>query len=482
MDRPIIAGFYPDPSVCRVGDDYYLVNSSFEYMPGVPVHTSRDLVHWQPIGHVFETVDQLDLRGAGSSRGVFAPTIRHHDGVFYLITTDIGTVMQGHVISHATDPAGPWSVPVRAETITGIDPDLFWDTDGTCHISGLGFASPELSGIVSAPIDPMTGKLLGPVRKLWQGSGLANPEGPHLYRVGDWYYCMLAEGGTERGHAVTIARSTSLDGPWEPCPHNPLISHRSSTHPVQNTGHADLVEMADGSWAAVLLGVRPRGITPHFHVNGRETFLVGVDWIDGWPVFDESRFEVAGADHAFIDDFVGPLDQRWISPGGVHFDAVRPAEEGGLHIEPVDVLEPTLCVRARDNAWTAEAVVGDGPLALQVYLATGYWAQLRVEGGEALAELCVAGIRTELGRASLHGPVLALQASSIDIVPTSPFSVSAPDDVVLRVRTDTGVHEIARFDGRLLSTEVAGGFTGRMIGVRAVGTAARLTSFSYTPQ
>lgn len=482
MDRPIIAGFYPDPSACRVGDDVYLVNSSFEYLPGVPVHTSRDLVTWRLVGHVFEGFEQLDLRGAGSSRGVFAPTIRHHDGVFFVITTDIGTVMDGHVISHATDPAGPWSVPVRVEGIRGIDPDLFWDVDGTCHVSGLGFGAPELSGIVSVPIDPMTGRQLGPVRKLWQGSGLANPEGPHLYRIGEWYYCLLAEGGTERGHAVTIARSTSLDGPWEPCPRNPVLSHRSSTHVVQNTGHADLLELADGSWAAVLLGVRPRGITPHFHVNGRETFVVGIDWVDGWPVVDEARFTVPGADHAFRDDFTGALDQRWVSPAGVHLSAVHGADDGGVWVDPIDVRGPALCVRARDNAWTVEAVAAEGRLALQVYLATDYWAEVRVEDGAAVAELFVAGIRAELGRVPLVEPVLALQASSIDIVPTTPFSVSAPDEVVLGVRTEAGLQEVARFDGRLLSTELAGGFTGRMIGVRAVDAPARLASFSYVPR
>lgn len=483
MEQPILAGFYPDPSVCRVGDDFYLVNSSFEYLPGVPVHTSRDLVQWRQIGHVFESLEQLDLSAARSSGGVFAPTIRHHDGMFYMITTDIGTMTEGHVIAHATDPAGPWSVPVRVETITGIDPDLFWDVDGTCHVTGLGFGAPGMSGIVSAPIDPLTGALLGPVRMLWQGTGLANPEGPHVYRIGDWYYCLLAEGGTERGHCVTIARAASLAGPWEACPHNPVLSHRSTAHPVQNTGHADLVEMADGSWAMVFLGVRPRGITPHFHVNGRETFVAGITWVDGWPVVDEQRFTVPGARHDFADDFgTWPLHPRWISARGVHLAAVGPAADGGCLVRPVDAEGPTMCVRARDNGWITEAEFADGDAALQVYLASGYWAEVRVEAGAAVAELCVANVRVELGRQSLPSPVLALRATAIDIVPDSPFSVSAPDEIVLSACTADGVHELGRFDGRLLSTEVAGGFTGRMIGVRALGAPVRLTSFTYAPQ
>jgi beta-xylosidase len=189
-----------------------------------------------------------------------------------MVTTNFNEARNGHLIVSATDPAGSWSAPVHTEGVLGIDPDLFWDTDGTCYLTWTGFDQSG-SAILHAPIDPQTGTLIGDARRTRQGTGLAYPEGPHVYRRGDWYYLKLAEGGTERGHAVTIARSRSLDEPWESDPANPILTHRSTSHPVQNTGHADLIETPDGRWAMVHLGVRPVGPTPGYHLNGRETFV-----------------------------------------------------------------------------------------------------------------------------------------------------------------------------------------------------------------
>ena len=175
-------------------------------------------------------------------------------------------------------------------SLRGSAPELsVLDDDGTCYVTYCS-TDPDLPGIAQARVDLAAGTLLGDPVRLWSGTGLAFPEAPHLYRREGLWYLMIAEGGTERGHAVSIARSDRPDGPFEPAPGNPLLSHRSTTHPVQNTGHADLVRTADGTWAVVYLGVRPRGVTPMFHVNGRETFLAGVDWVDGWPVVDELRY------------------------------------------------------------------------------------------------------------------------------------------------------------------------------------------------
>ena len=280
---PIVPGFHPDPSVCRVGDDYYLVNSSFEYLPGVPIFHSRDLANWQQLGNVLDRPEQLSLPSSRGGGGIYAPTLRHHDGRFWMITTNINQVRAGHLIVSATDPAGPWTTPVYTKGAVGIDPDLFWDADGTCYLTWTtGWGKPP---IMQAVIYPHTGKLLSEPRGVAAGTGLASPEGPHLYRRGDWYYLLLAEGGTERGHAVTIARSRTVSGPFDWNPANPILTHRSTTHPVQNTGHADLVEIPEG-WAMVYLGVRPVGPTPGYHLNGRETFLAGVHCVDDWPVAD----------------------------------------------------------------------------------------------------------------------------------------------------------------------------------------------------
>ncbi|HET6856418.1 MAG TPA: family 43 glycosylhydrolase, partial [Streptomyces sp.] len=279
---PVLAGFHPDPSVCRVGADYYLVCSSFEYFPGVPIFHSRDLVNWTQIGNALDRPSQLALEigsGAASSGGIYAPTLRHHDGRFHLIVTNCAPG-GGNLLVTATDPAGPWSEPVPLPGVPGIDPDLAWDEDGTCWCT--------VAGVSQVRLDTVTGETGGPPRKIWSGTpGAKAPEAPHLYRIGDWWYLLIAEGGTERGHGISIARATRPDGPFEPCPDNPVLSHRSTDHPVQNTGHGDLVQGPDGSWWLVHLGVRPGGGTPGWHVLGRETFLAPVEWVDGWPVVGE---------------------------------------------------------------------------------------------------------------------------------------------------------------------------------------------------
>ncbi len=188
--NPVIPGFHPDPSVCRVGDDYYLVCSSFEYFPGIPVFHSRDLIHWTQIGNALDRPAQLRLTAALSSGGIYAPTLRHHDGRFWLIVTNVSEG-EGNLLFSATDPAGPWSDPIRLPGVPGIDPDLAWDEDGTCWCT--------VAGVAQVRIDLDTGETFGPPRKLWSGApGAKAPEAPHLYRIGDYWYLLIAEGGTER--------------------------------------------------------------------------------------------------------------------------------------------------------------------------------------------------------------------------------------------------------------------------------------------
>src|SRR5687768_11480814 len=195
---PVIPGMHPDPSVCRVGDDYYLVCSSFEYFPGVPIFHSRDLVRWTQIGNVLDRPEQLRLPlDSPSSAGVYAPTLRHHDGRFWLITTNVSG--DGNLLVTATDPAGPWSDPVLLPDLPGIDPDLAWDDDGACWCT--------IAGVSQVRIDPRTGQVLDAPRRIWSGApGAKAPEAPHLYRIGAYWYLLIAEGGTERGHGVSIAR------------------------------------------------------------------------------------------------------------------------------------------------------------------------------------------------------------------------------------------------------------------------------------
>ncbi len=434
MSVPVIAGFYPDPTVCRVGDDYYLACSSFEYSPGVPLLHSRDLRRWEQIGNILGPVT-----AAEPSQGVYAPTLRHHDGRFWMITTDVGRLRDGHLITHAERPEGPWSEPVFVAGTFGIDPDLAWDDDGNCYLTYASFQ--EGGGIVQVRVDPESGKALSEVYPVWRGTGLSNTEAPHLYQVDGHWYLVVAEGGTERGHAVTIARGPAPEGPFEPCPHNPILSHRSTGHPVQNTGHADLVQAADGSWWAVYLGVRPHGFTPGFHVNGRETFLAAITWEDGWPVFRDPVPPVEPVDHSFTDDLTGPqLHPRWVTPGG------------GLH-----------CVRVRDQHWTATTTIdpSDGPSRLMLRLDDRHWYGLFADPGRIRAVARIGDLEQEIGSVDAAGGAVTLRISAVEPARAGAMSVTVgPDEIILAA----GDAELARLDGRYLSTEVAGGFTGRVVG------------------
>lgn len=321
--NPVITGCYPDPSICRAGEDYYLVNSTFEFFPGIPVSHSRDLVHWKTIGHCITRNSQLRLfEGSMNNTGIFAPTIRYHEGIFYVVVTNVANDQEGsgNFFVWTKDPAGEWSDPVFLNT-PGIDPSFFFDDDGKAYYLGTG--SPE---IYLREMDFEKGKLVGGPVKLWAGTGGAYPEGPHLYKKNGWYYLMISEGGTERCHMLTMARSRKLAGPYEPCPRDPVMTNRSLRFPIESVGHADLVEDPNGNWWAVCLGTRPYGYPPR-HNLGRETMLVPVDFSGDWPVFGDngrvleefetdllpvSAGETDDSENIYCDDFTSEkLDPGW---------------------------------------------------------------------------------------------------------------------------------------------------------------------------
>jgi hypothetical protein len=479
---PVVAGFYPDPTICRVGDEYYLAHSSFEYFPGAPIFRSTDLVTWTQIGNIMSRRSQF-VRGEGrSSTGIYGSTLRHHGGRFWFITTNVSDYDAGQVLVHAVDPAGPWSEPVFVPEAIGIDPDLCWDEDDRCYLTwhALDLETGEQS-IRQAPLDLARGVLLAPAYDVWQGSGLPAAEGPHLYHRGQWWYLLLAEGGTERGHCVTVARARRPDGPFEACPDNPVLTRRSTIHPVQNVGHADLVPAPDGRWAAVYLGVRPRGSTPGFHVLGRETFLAGVDWVDGWPVLDTARFSVPARDHSFCDQFRGgALHPRWVVPGGQADDLRDAGVPDGLVLRATDQADALLCFRPTDLTWVAEAdLTGSGRLVVRLDHRHAY--EVVVDGTSAVALARVGGLRQEIGRTPLvDGPVTLRIRASDPGSPTVPRGDAGPDELVLSVLDGRGWHHLARLDGRYLSTEVASGFTGRVVGLGAGSRPAHVRAVRYT--
>ncbi|WP_062201406.1 glycoside hydrolase family 43 protein [Demequina salsinemoris] len=477
---PILPGFHPDPSICRVGEEYLIATSTFEYVPGVPIHRSTDLVTWELVGHVLADPEVVNAApgAAGASQGIFAPTLRHRDGLLWMTTTSIRDVGAGQLITHAERPEGPWSEPVRVPGTLGIDPDLAWDDDGACLLTWRGFAPP---GIHQVPIDPATGERLGEEVVVWQGSGLADTEGPHLIRRGDWWYLIVAEGGTHLGHGVSVARSRSPRGPFESHPSNPFFTHRSTDDAVQAVGHADLVELADGSWAMVHLGIRQAGSHPGFHVLGRETFLAGVDWVDDWPVVVQDRFEVAEADRSWSDDFAATmLHPRWVAPSVTPSSFATPGDGLALgHGRGPSEAEQSsvLCARIGDRSWDASASIVQGDACLSVRLDAGRWYGVERVGDVARARAVSAPFDQVMGEAAL-GPDDALAIRVRAAEPRLGES-SGPDLVSLGLARDGEFVEIATLDGRYLSTEVAGGFTGRMLGLEALGAPARIARVAY---
>lgn len=281
--NPILSGFYPDPSICRVGDTYYMVNSSFEWYPGLPIHKSKDLVNWEKIGHGLQRPTQIVYEdGLNDSNGIFAPSIRYNNGTFYIITTMVG--QKGNFIITAKNAEGPWSDPLWINDAPGIDPSLFWDEDGRCYYTGAGIIDgtgkewPGKNGVWMQEINPDKGILIGEKKQLTYGhaSNARWAEGPHLYKINGEYLLLIGEGGTGEFHAVTVFNSKNLWGPYIPNHANPIITHRhlAKTYPIIQTGHADLVQTQNGDWYSVLLAKRPIN---DYVTLARETFLAKVE-------------------------------------------------------------------------------------------------------------------------------------------------------------------------------------------------------------
>lgn len=301
--NPIIAGFYPDPSVCRVGDDYYLVNSSFQYFPGIPIWRSKDLVNWTQIGNVIDRPSQYPAKGGDVSRGMYAPTIRYHDGTYYVVCTLVGGA--GNFYVTAKDPKGPWSDPVFLRGVGGIDPSLFFDDDGKCYVTNCDEPPPnrgQYNGHRTIRLQELNleqKKVVGEQTILVNGgTDIAQRpvwcEGPHLYKINGAYYLMCAQGGTGTAHSEVIFKSDALRGPYTPGPNNPMITAvglpNGRPDPVTCTGHADLVETPGGDWWAVFLGCQP--YQNGFYNTGRETFLLPVKWDNSWPTILPPRTPV----------------------------------------------------------------------------------------------------------------------------------------------------------------------------------------------
>jgi alpha-N-arabinofuranosidase len=505
--NPILQGFYPDPSITRVGDDYYLINSTFDWFPGIPIFHSRDLVHWTQIGNAIDRPDQLDFESLGLSRGVFAPDISWHDGTFYILNTcvDCG----GNFVITAKDAAGPWSNPTWLPDLEGgIDPSLFFDADGSAWIinNGAPPGTPLYDGhraIWIQRFDTETLRSFGPRTMILNGGVRPEEkpiwiEGPHIFRKDGWYYLIAAEGGTAENHSQVVLRSRAMTGPYEAFPGNPILTQRDLPHdrpnPITSAGHADFVETPNGEWWATFLATRP--YAGDFYNTGRETFLMPVRWADGWPRITDpgavipwtapklnlpSGGSAPPTSGAFTarDDFNStklplnwmmmrnPREQWWrIGDGQLELQA-RPVALG-------DNGNPSFLARRQQHLnatattmlrFTPTAGGEAGLVALQSdeYF---YFLAVGENGGRPVVRLH--------RRAGPGDPKFG------EVVKEQPLPLSAGAPVYLRAEArganyefswsadGKGWHTLVKdADGTILSTKRAGGFVGSMFGVHA---------------
>lgn len=482
--NPIIEGFSPDPSVCAVGEDFYLVTSSFGYFPGVPIYHSKDMVNWQQIGNVLDRESQLNLDDAGSSRGIFAPTIRYHDGIFYMITTNV--TYGGNFVVTATDPAGPWSEPYYLEGAIGIDPSLFFDEDGRCYYCG---TRPNPTGVTHngdwevwlQELDLNTMQLTGVSTKIWKGAmrNVIWPEAPHIYRKDDYYYVMIAEGGTGPNHSVTIARSEKIDGPYIGFANNPILTHRhlGSAFPVQNVGHGDLVETPDGQWFMVLLASRKFEGSSNL---GRETFLAEVIWEDGWPVVNpgigrlleeqEIKLPLVPVEEK-TDYHLNDIHREFLfirNPDMSHYDT--DAREGWIRMTPTagrfkdEKGSPTYIGLRQPSLWFEYTAALDiqltdgGEAGIAVIQGENHTLKLAVHAKDS--EKVVQVITTIDGEEKVHGET-TVTASELELKfigeGQKVKGVVLADGKEIVVAENVATH--------YLSTELAGGFVGCTVGI-----------------
>jgi beta-glucosidase len=493
--NPILAGFYPDPSITRAGKKFYLVHSTFAYFPGIPVFESSDLVHWKQIGNVIDRPSQLAFDGLGISRGVFAPTIEYHDGTFYVVNTAVDG--GGNFFVTAKNPAGPWSDPVWLKDIDGIDPSFFFDKDGKVYLlnNGPPEGKPLYDGhraVWMQQLDLAAGKPVGP-RKVLVNGGVdlsRQPvwiEGPHLYNKDGWYYLMCAEGGTGPNHSQVILRSRSVWGPYEAYAGNPILTQRDLAadrpDPITNAGHADLVEAPDGSWWATFLASRTYD-GGHYN-TGRETFLLPVTWKDGWPVILEQGKPVPNVapgpkfmgrgdqspwtgNFTWRDEFNSPSVQPvWLQvrvPRETWFD-LR-SKPGTLTIQPQtapldSTTNPSFLARRQQHLAFDASTSLMRPAStsitagLAAFQSEKYWYFLGARGNELFLEKKSGTFVETIARAPLPvGRQLKLRVSGDGRAYSFFFDADGKGWQPLKQNED----------GSILSTSVAGGFVGAVVG------------------
>ena len=471
--NPVVRGFYPDPSVCFADGKYYMVCSSFQFFPGVPLFESSDLINWRQIGHCLTRRSQVMLDGAGSSAGVYAATIRYYDGVFYMVTTNTSVGKNFYITTN--DIYGEWSEPVFVEQ-GGIDPSLYFE-DGHAYFMSNGVDEAGKPAILQCEIDINTGEKLTASRAVWNGAGGRYLESPHLYRINGSYYIMAAEGGTEYGHMIVYGRGDSLWGPFENYPHNPVLTNRNlGGYVIQGVGHGDLVQSVSGEWFVVHLGFRQTDQWMPYHHLGREVYMTPVHFgADGWFTCGNNGTteEEFGIDCETVQERKNEYTFANTSPdvewcflrhpdrSKYELSAERYVLRSGEHTLD-DIASPTFIgIRQVDFRGTAEAEVcidrGEGGMTMFMDENHHYDLMLRstADGYEAVLKLNIGDIKHEQFTAPVSSGRARLKVELDNLAYT--FHVIDGEREILCGSAQT----------KYLSSEVAGGFTGVFIGLFA---------------
>ncbi|NOU79061.1 family 43 glycosylhydrolase [Paenibacillus sp. LMG 31459] len=488
-NNPVIKGFYPDPSVCKVDGIYYMVCSSFQYFPGVPIFESADLLNWKQIGHCLTRGSQIQLGTVSSSGGVFAPTIRHNNGRFYMVTTNDTTRQNFYVWTD--DIYGEWSEPVYVDQ-GGIDPDLYFEDGKTLFMSN-GLDDNGTPGVIQCEINIETGSKLSPSQSIWQGTGGRYLESPHLYKINGYYYLLAAEGGTEYGHMATYARGTSPSGPFEAYANNPVLTNRNlGGYELQGVGHSDLIQDELGNWWLLHLGFRQTGRWLTYHHLGREVFLTPVTFgEDGWFTAGHNGTVLLSFETDRIPDTVVQQEKKsyTFANTGWNLDWAylrHPATENYLLGQDKLTLQGTavtldvpasptfigLRQRDFDAVITCNITLTGGEAGITLYMDENHHYDLAIrkeESGYRVVERLnigdVKSIQHEVDLGSDNQATLLIK--------------SGKEQYSFFISSEHGEIPLGTAQTRYLSSEVAGGFTGVLIGLYACGedASAEFTEF-----
>ncbi|MCE7059442.1 glycoside hydrolase family 43 protein [Dyadobacter sp. CY343] len=518
--NPILTGFYPDPSVVQVGTDYYLVNSTFSYFPGIPVFHSKDLKNWKQIGNVIDRASQMDFMGEKLTRGLFAPAISYHKGTFYVTCTDIDH--DGNFVVTSKNPAGPWSNPIRIPQARGIDPSLFFDDDNKAYIiynSDAPDRKPLYSGhrtIRIYELDPLTLKVIGEEKQLVNGGvDLSKKpvwiEAPHIMKRNGWYYLYAAEGGTSVNHTEVVFRSKSVWGPFVPYENNPILTQKGlpddRKDPITSAGHAQFVDGPDGKTYAIFLAVRP--YEGNYYNTGRETFIAPVEWQNDWPVINpptknvDYQYQVSykevkqkdalpqAGNFEYTLTFENKLDPALLFMRTIDSSSFVLSKQNGLtmKLKPETIMElgnPSFIGKRQQHLYcTAETELNFSPktekerAGLTIFQDEShfYFLSKSIKSGKHVLQL----FKSAAGGKEME--LMSEKSVSDDSTPVK-LRIVAEGDTYSFYFSKGAAWELLKdkVDAKFLSTEVAGGFIGCLFGMYATSSGEQTSnsaSFKY---